>query len=78
MTAKAKQLLTAALALPPDERALLARELIESLDEAADPDAASAWVAEIERRSREIDDGSAALEDWGPVRDQIVARLRAR
>lgn len=61
MTAKAKQLLTDALALPADERALLARELIESLDEATDPDAASSWVAEIERRSREVDDGSAEL-----------------
>lgn len=78
MATKVKQLLSDALSLPVDERALLAQELIESLDESTDPDSASAWVAEIERRSREVDEGTAKLEDWSEVRERIVARLRSR
>lgn len=78
MATKVKQLLSDALSLRVDERALLAQELIESLDESTDPGSASASVAEIERRSREVDGGTAKLEDWSEVRERIVARLRSR
>jgi putative addiction module component (TIGR02574 family) len=44
------------LRLPPEERARLAIELIRSLDGQADPDAAQAWEAEIERRGDGSDD----------------------
>ena len=66
----------AALALPVTERARLAQELILSLDAGEDEGADQAWVNEIERRMKEVDNGTAVLEDWGTVRDGIAARLR--
>jgi len=65
-----------ALSLPSEERARLAHDLIASLDDAQDPGAAEAWVAEIERRAREVESGSAPLEDWAAVRARWAARWR--
>lgn len=48
-----------ALSLPTEERARLAHDLIASLDDAQDPGAAEAWVAELERRAREVESGTA-------------------
>jgi hypothetical protein len=48
MTPEADRLLKEALQLPPEARAALAGSLIDSLDEAVDPDAEQAWAAEIE------------------------------
>src|SRR3972149_6721900 len=45
-----KQLLAEALQLPPEERAAIAGELIQSLDSHVDDDAEAAWSAEIRRR----------------------------
>jgi len=64
----------AALALPYDERARLARELLESLDEGEDADAAADWVAEIDRRMQEIKNGKAEFEDWEVVRARLERR----
>lgn len=64
-----------ALALPAKERARLARELLESLEEEADPGAAEAWRTEIERRAREVEDGSVTLNDWDEVRASLTQRL---
>lgn len=63
-----------ALALPRDERASLARELIASLDEPLEDPAVveAAWAEEIERRVREVEDGTADLVDW----ETVKARLR--
>lgn len=65
-----------ALSLPTQERARLAHDLIASLDDALDPGAAEAWLTEIERRVREVESGSASLEDWAAVRARWVARWR--
>jgi putative addiction module component (TIGR02574 family) len=70
--------LATALALSAPERARLAHELIVSLDEPEDPEAAEAWLAEIGRRAREVEEGSASLEEWSVVRDRLAARRRAR
>jgi len=75
MTA-AKVLRQEALRLPRDERAVLARDLIESLDDPADDDAEQAWLDEAERRA-EINSGSVELEEWEAVRDRISKKLRA-
>lgn len=58
-----RELRDRALALPPDERARLAHEIIASLDGPADDGAAEAWVREIEHRVREFKDGSVKLID---------------
>ncbi len=65
-----------ALSLPTQERARLAHDLIVSLDEAEDPGAAEAWLAEIERRAREVESGSVSLHDWPAVRARWAARWR--
>jgi putative addiction module component (TIGR02574 family) len=45
----------AVLALPSKDRAALAAELLESLDDQIDEDAAASWEAEIERRAQEVE-----------------------
>lgn len=54
-----EQIRYAALALAPNERAALAAELFESLDEPADEGVDEAWEAEIDRRLDEVDRGTA-------------------
>jgi putative addiction module component (TIGR02574 family) len=71
--------LAAAMKLPREERADLARELIASLDEeveAAGGDVEAAWLAEVERRQAAMDHRTAKLEPWDDVHDRIAARLR--
>jgi putative addiction module component (TIGR02574 family) len=61
-----------ALRLPPEARAALAGSLIDSLDEALDLDAESAWEAEIAARIREIDEGKVTLIPWAEARARIA------
>jgi len=63
-----------ALRLSEAERAELAHSLVESLDGPADPDAQSAWDAEIVRRLAEVDAGAAEPID----REEMRRRMRAR
>jgi putative addiction module component (TIGR02574 family) len=55
-----------------DKEALL-RLLWEELDGPADPNVDAAWLEEVQRRSREIDEGSVALV---PA-DEVFARIEA-
>lgn len=63
-----------ALRLSESERAQLAHDLMVSLDEPGEPDAADAWDQEILRRLGQIDAGTATLID----RDELRRRMRAR
>jgi putative addiction module component (TIGR02574 family) len=47
--------------LPPEERAQLAQELLESVDCEADPDVQAAWEAEIASRVATYERGEAKL-----------------
>ncbi len=47
--------------LPPEDRARLAEELLDSLRPEPDADAESAWEREIERRVAEIESGAGGL-----------------
>ncbi len=76
--ANRREILPELLKLPAQERARLATELVQSLDESEDPDAAAAWLEELDRRAREVVSGTAELEDWTKVRRRIELRLRAR
>ena len=71
MNRSASEVLDAALALPEEDRGKVADKLIESLDGDLDPDAETAWAAEIERRLARIDAGQAKLLS----RDDAVARM---
>jgi putative addiction module component (TIGR02574 family) len=66
------------LALPPDERARLAHDIISSLDGPGDPGAAEEWVREIERRVREVKSGAVKLVDWKDARARILKRLATK
>ena len=60
------------LALPEQDRAFLARQLIASLDETLDADAETRWNDVIDRRSREIEQGTVSCR---PV-EQVVQDIR--
>lgn len=70
-----KELLAAALALPIDERADLARELIASLDGPADVDADRAWGDEIERRIADWRAGRTKGVPWSEAEARVLKRL---
>lgn len=57
-------LLKAALALPESDRCLLVEELLESLPQDLGDVSEEAWLAELQRRSDEIDQGRVELIPW--------------
>ncbi|WP_240357949.1 addiction module protein [Myxococcus vastator] len=74
-----EELLTDVLRLPPEERAEVAHKLLLSLEEGAeDPGAQAEWSAELERRAREVLDGSVKTVSWEQVEARISARLDQR
>ena len=72
MSSHAERVRAEALQLPIHERARLAEQLIASLDE--DSEIEAAWAEEIERRMQEVRDGNVQLLDA----DQVLAGLRGR
>lgn len=73
-----ESLLEQALQLPDAERGKLAMQLLRTLepddeDEVTGVEWEAAWSVEIERRVREVDDGSAELLDG----DEVLAEARA-
>ena len=75
MSTRADTILDTALALPPDERAWLASELIASLDEGEDIDVEAAWAAEIDRRIADVESGKAKTVSWEEARTRVKATL---
>ncbi len=78
--AAAKEVLDEALKLAPDERASVAVELLESLEDAPDEtaDVEAAWAAEIDRRARRVLRGESRGASWNEVRSQAEANLTKR
>ncbi len=64
MTQEALELLQKALALPDNERAELAGNLVSSLDATVDPDVEAAWQQEVVRRLHEVQSGKAGTISW--------------
>jgi putative addiction module component (TIGR02574 family) len=65
------QLLTLALELPPEERAALADELIQSLDPPPDEDVEEAWSEEIRRRLERLHSGTATTISFAESRRRV-------
>ncbi len=66
------------LALPAQDRAYLARQLIASLDDTMDADAETQWQEVIDRRSREIEEGNVSCRPVEQVVQDIRNKLHAR
>ena len=78
---RAQALLWELLALPSDDRANVAAELLASLDLDAPEDPAAvqaAWAKEIERRAGRVLAGESPGQPWDDVRDRVARRLKQR
>ena len=78
MTQRAHALLQEALALPAEERATVAAELLASLDVPSTEDAETVragWADEIERRARRVLGDETTGEPWSTVRERTARRL---
>jgi putative addiction module component (TIGR02574 family) len=65
MDANAQAILQAALALPEDARLNLAHELLDSLPPELDELSDEELLAELKRRSAQIDEGTVKLVPYG-------------
>lgn len=65
-----------ALALDPAERLQLASRLIDSVEGPEDPEWASAWSSELDRRSAEVERGEVLCRSWEDVRADLQTRLK--
>jgi putative addiction module component (TIGR02574 family) len=78
MTKPTEAVLADALQLDAESRAQIAAELLASLDGPADPDAETAWIAEIERRVADLKAGKVKLEHWEQVKRRIEKGILGR
>ena len=78
MNATAEQILQSALALPEDERVELAEALLAACDSQLARPFDDAWLAEVQRRSAEIDEGKATLTPWPEVKQRVRERVEGR
>ena len=69
-----EEIISAALALPPDTRAMLAEHLLESLDVEDQKRIDALWAEEAERRDKEIEDGVVTMIPG----EEVMNRLRSR
>jgi len=53
-------------------------DLASSVPDGQPPHLSSEWLAEIRRRSDEIDDGSVETESWTTVRERLFAKHGVR
>ncbi len=74
MTAKAERLKAALVELTPEDRAELARYLIESLDDEQEQGVEAAWDEELKRRAAEIESGRVV----GEPAEKVLRELRAK
>ena len=70
MTQEVHELLQKALALPENERAELAGNLIASLDTTVDQDVDAAWQQEAVRRLHEVQSGTVKTISWEEVQQK--------
>ena len=75
MSSRVKKLLDEALALPPEERALLAAELGSTEGEGPPEEVEAAWREEILHRIRQIERGEVKVYDAEEVYQELLAML---
>lgn len=72
MSTTVEHVLTQALQMPPQDRAMIAERLLSSLDAEVDWEVEIAWQQEAQRRIGEIDRGEVVCLPW----EQVMNRLR--
>jgi putative addiction module component (TIGR02574 family) len=70
-----EEVANAALTLPPEDRAMLADDLVASL-EGSQEEIDEAWRIEIERRIKEIKEGKVQLIPGEQVMSELHAQLK--
>ncbi len=75
MSSGYEKVANAALALPPEARAMLAEDLVASL-EVSQEEIDDAWRVEIERRVKEIKEGKVQLIPGEQVMSELRAQLK--
>jgi len=78
MKTTARSILNTALRLPEPDQVELATELLAHLEGPSEAEVDTAWAAEIERRTREIDQGTVRPIPWSAVKRAAVRRTRAK
>lgn len=76
MAKSVRDLFEEAMRLEPEERVALTGLLIESLDDQTDETADQTWIAEIDRRMRELDSGTVKSISWEELRTRLYGRSR--
>lgn len=77
MARATQELLIEALELPPDERAKMAADLLESLHE-VESEVEEAWAAEIRKRVAAARAGELASTDWRIVLARVESDVLGR
>ena len=78
MASEQDKLLRDVLSLPPEARAALAAQLIDSLDTEVDPDSEAAWGREIAKRVEDVRSGQVKLVPWSEARARIMGKPNGR
>lgn len=73
-----EEILSAALALPPSARAMIADHLLQSLDEPNQKEIDEAWAKEAERRMQEIREGRVETIDSESVMEELRSRFNSK
>lgn len=76
MNVTADQVITEAMGLPAQMRAFVAEKLIESLDAEPLEEMSPAWRKEIQKRSREVEAGTADLRNAEEVFNRAYAAVQ--
>ena len=71
-----EEIVRQALGLNPQQRARLARKLLDSIERLSGSDVEALWLEEAERRYREIDNGAAVLVEGTEVARKARALVR--
>ncbi|BDI06815.1 hypothetical protein CATMQ487_37850 [Sphaerotilus microaerophilus] len=74
MSSTLEELTAQALDLPPEQRAVLAETLLESIEPA--PPLSPEWEAEIAQRIAEVDRGEVTCRPWSEVMQELRAPYR--
>jgi putative addiction module component (TIGR02574 family) len=78
MSETATKLLEQVLALPQEDRAMIAERLNDSLSEQTDEERDPAFEAELNRRLESVADGTANIIPWEQARTEMQAELERR